>query len=347
MSNDHCYVIAEAGVNHNGSLQQALLLIDAAKDVGADCVKFQTFRAATLVTTDAPKASYQKAGTGPGDSQFEMLQQLELSHADFTVLAKHCASRGIEFMSTPFDLHAAEFLARLGMSRIKVSSGDLTNIPFLRDLAKLKLPMIISTGMATLGESEEAVDSLLSAGLSMSQLSILHCTTEYPAPIDEVNLRAMYTLKHAFPGATIGYSDHTQGIAIPIAAVGMGAKIIEKHLTLDCSLPGPDHAASLEPKEFKEMVTSLRQVCEAFGDGRKRPMPSELPNRVAARKSIVAIKKIVPGELFSAENLGLRRPGNGLQPRHWDDVIGLKSPKNYMMGELISMNDKLLFSKDE
>jgi N,N'-diacetyllegionaminate synthase len=293
-----------------------------------------------LVTLDAPKASYQKAGTGPGDSQFDMLKHLELSHEDFGELSQHCAMRGIEFMSTPFDAHAAEFLAGIGMSRIKVSSGDLTNIPFLHDLAKLRLPMIISTGMATLGECEEAVDCVLGAGLTMNQLSILHCTTEYPAPIGEVNLRAMYTLSQAFPGATIGYSDHTQGIAIPIAAVGLGAKIIEKHLTLDRNLPGPDHAASLEPGELKSMVSSIHQVCEALGDGRKRPMPSELPNRLAARKSIVAIREIMAGEVFSIDNLALRRPGNGLQPRYWNDIIGTTSRRNFKVGEMISLNEK-------
>jgi N-acetylneuraminate synthase len=329
----HCTVIAEAGVNHNGSMELAYRLIDVAAAAGADYVKFQTFRAAALATGSAPKANYQKATTGHAESQLEMLKRLELPLEAFADLAACCADKGVAFMSTPFDLEAAHFLANLDMSAFKVSSGDLTNTPFLREIGRIGKPVILSSGMATLGEVEQAVETLERAGTPIEKITLLHCTTEYPAPAEEVNLRAMCTLRTAFPRATIGYSDHTEGIDVPVAAVALGAQVIEKHFTLDRSMEGPDHKASLEPPELAAMVRAIRRVGSALGDGRKAPTASEIPNRLVARKSIVAARSIARGETFSADNLAVRRPGNGLSPTRWDEVIGTVAVRDYAQDE--------------
>lgn len=331
----HCTVIAEAGVNHNGSIELAYRLIDAAAAAGADYVKFQTFRAEALATRAAPKATYQKVTTGQGESQLEMLKRLELPLEAFADLAAYCAQKHVAFMSTPFDIEAARYLADIGMSTFKVSSGDLTNTPFLRELGGMGRPIILSSGMATLGEVEQAVDTLERAGMPIERVTLLHCTTEYPAPAEEVNLRAMATLRAAFPRATIGYSDHTQGIDIPIAATALGAQVIEKHFTLDRSMDGPDHKASLEPDELDAMVKAIRRVGAALGDGRKQPTASEIPNRLVARKSIVAARPIARGETFSADNLAARRPGNGLSPTRWDEVVGTTAMRDYAQDEPI------------
>lgn len=332
---ERCIVIAEAGVNHNGSLDLAHRLVDVAAQAGADFVKFQTFRTEALVTRTAQKADYQKRTTGRTETQFAMLKKLELDENAFRELATYAKAKSIGFLSTPFDIESARFLATLGVSAFKVSSGDLTNIPFLRELAGMGLPIILSSGMATLGELEDAVDACERAGVPIDKLTLLHCTTEYPAPVEEINLRAMQTIAAAFPGATIGYSDHSEGIEIPIAAVAMGAQIIEKHFTLDRAMEGPDHKASLEPAELATMVRSIRRVGVALGDGRKRPTASELPNRQIARKSIVAARPIAKGETFSEQNLSVRRPGNGISPARWDSLIGQPAVRDYAQDELI------------
>ncbi|PQV52507.1 N-acetylneuraminate synthase [Paraburkholderia sp. BL21I4N1] len=332
---ERCIVIAEAGVNHNGSLDLAHQLVDVAAQAGADFVKFQTFRTEALVTREAPKADYQKRTTGHTESQFEMLKRLELDENAFRELAVYAKSKGIGFLSTPFDIESARFLTTLGVSAFKVSSGDLTNIPFLRELASMGLPIILSSGMATLGELEEAVEACEQAGVPIDKLTLLHCTTEYPAPAEEINLRAMLTIAAAFPGATFGYSDHTEGIEIPIAAAAMGAQVVEKHFTLDRTMEGPDHKASLEPAELAAMVRAIRRVGVALGDGRKRPTASELPNRQIARKSLVAARPIAKGETFTAQNLSVRRPGNGISPARWDSVIGQPAARDYAQDELI------------
>lgn len=332
---ERCIVIAEAGVNHNGSLDLAHRLVDVAAQAGADFVKFQTFRTEALVTREAPKADYQKRTTGHTETQFEMLKRLELDENAFRELAVYAKSKGIGFLSTPFDIESARFLTTLGVSAFKVSSGDLTNIPFLRELAGMGLPIILSSGMATLAELEEAVEACERAGVPIDKLTLLHCTTEYPAPAEEINLRAMLTIAAAFPGATFGYSDHTEGIEIPIAAAAMGAQVVEKHFTLDRTMEGPDHKASLEPAELTAMVRAIRRVGVALGDGRKRPTASELPNRQIARKSLVAARPIAKGETFTAQNLSVRRPGNGISPARWDSVIGQPAARDYAQDELI------------
>lgn len=333
-----CLVIAEAGVNHNGSLETAYKLIDAAVEAGADFVKFQTFRADKLVTAIAPKAGYQKETTDHDESQYDMLKRLELSDGDFRKLADYCKNKSIGFLSTPFDDESLAFLTTLNMPLLKVSSGDLTNIPFLVEMARLNLPLIISTGMANMAEVEQAVEAVEQVGLPLDKLTILHCTTEYPAPPQEVNLRAILTLQKTFPGVAIGYSDHTDGIVISIAAVALGARVIEKHFTLNKSMEGPDHQASLTPLELAALVDGIRKVEMAMGDGRKRPSASELPNRLAARKSIVAIKNIVRGEVFSIANVAIRRPGNGLPPKYWDQILGQKAKKDFLVNEPLSAN---------
>lgn len=332
-----CSIIAEAGVNHNGSLDLALRLVDAAKAAGADIVKFQTFEPEKLVSRSAAKAPYQTAATGTDEPQFAMLQKLTLPREAFHALAAHCAERGIGFLSTPFDIESARFLASLGVSAFKVSSGDLTDLPLLRALAGMKRPLILSTGMAALGEVEAALDAVEQAGMPATQVTLLHCTSSYPTPPEEVNLRAMLTMGAAFPRVAVGYSDHTVGIDIPIAAVALGATVLEKHFTLDRSMAGPDHGASLEPQELTAMVSAVRRVMLALGDGRKRPMPSELETRRAVRKSIVAARPIRRGEILSPENLLVLRAGGGLSPFHWDDVVGRPASRDYLAGEAIAL----------
>jgi N-acetylneuraminate synthase len=313
------FIIAEAGVNHNGSLDLGLRLVEAAKAGGADAVKFQTFRADLLATPFAQKASYQQRTTSSDESQFEMLKKLELDAAAHQRLIDHCRQNGIQFLSSPFDMQSADLLASLGVPLFKVPSGEITNLPFLEHLARKGRPLILSTGMSTLGEVEEAVGVLQSAGAK--QVTLLHCVTEYPAPYAEVNLRSMLTLKSAF-GLPVGYSDHTPGIDIAIAAAALGAEVIEKHLTLDRSLPGPDHSASLEPDEFRQMVAAIRHVEAALGSGIKAPAPCELPNLPIARKSVVAARSLPVGHQLKAGDLDIKRPGNGLVPKFLPALIG-------------------------
>ncbi len=313
------FIIAEAGVNHNGSLELALRLVDAAKASGADAVKFQTFRADLLATRSAHKAPYQERTTAEVESQFEMLERLQLDAAAHRRLIDHCRQVGIQFLSSPFDVQSADLLATMDVPLYKVPSGEITNLPFLEHLARKGRPLILSTGMSTLGEVEEAVHVLQDAGAT--QLTLLHCVTEYPAPYAEVNLRAMQTLKLAF-GLPVGYSDHTLGIEIAVAAVALGAEVIEKHFTLDRSLPGPDHSASLEPDELRAMVAAIRHVEAALGTGIKNPAPCELPNLSVARKSVVAARSLPTGHLLVTGDLDIKRPGNGLAPKLLPTLIG-------------------------
>ncbi|MEI6171948.1 MAG: N-acetylneuraminate synthase [bacterium] len=328
------FVIAEAGVNHNGSVARALSMVDAAADAGADAVKFQTFTAERLVTQDAPKAAYQVEALDSGESQYQMLARLELSAEDHDVLRVRCDERGIEFMSAAFDVLSRRFLSGLGIRRVKVPSGELTNIPYLREVAVLGLPVLLSTGMATLDEVREALFVLEGAGLSRREITVLQCTTEYPTPSADVNLLAMITMRDEF-GVRIGYSDHTSGIEIPVAAVALGAAVIEKHFTLDRTLPGPDHRASLEPGEFAEMVRAIRSVEAALGDGVKRPSAAESANADVARKSIMAATDIASGELMTVENLTVKRPGTGLSPLKWDVIVGRTASRAYRRDDLI------------
>ena len=331
---NHTLVIAEAGVNHNGDLQLAFQLVEAAAQAGADVVKFQTFQALGLATGQANKSAYQKETTGGGENQLTMLQKLELTPEQHLQLIDHCRGCGIEFLSTAFDPVSIDLLASLNLQHWKIPSGEITNLPYLRKIGSLKQPVILSTGMANLGDIEAAIDVLEHAGTIRDQITVLHCTTEYPAPLDEVNLRAMQTISHAF-GVAIGYSDHTDGIAVPIAAVAMGATVIEKHITLDCSMEGPDHRASLEPDQFAAMVHGIRAIERALGDGIKRPTASERSNLPIVRKSLVAARAIQAGELFTAENITAKRPGTGISPMHWDELIGRNSSRDYAPDELI------------
>ena len=327
-------VIAEAGVNHNGDLNLAFRLVEAAANAGADVVKFQTFDAKQLATAIADKASYQKELTGEVESQRDMLQKLQLTQEDHLQLINYCRKIGIEFLSTAFDHDSIELLSTLKIQRWKIPSGEITNLPYLRKIGCLKQPVILSTGMASLGEIESAIDVLEQAGAIRNQITVLHCTTEYPAPLDEVNLCAMQTIGKAF-GVLVGYSDHTEGIAIPIAAVAMGATVIEKHLTLDRTMEGPDHRASLEPDQFASMVQGIRSIEQALGDGIKRPTASERANLPIVRKSIVASRAIQVGEPFTAENITAKRPGIGISPMHWDAQIGRVARRAYAPDELI------------
>lgn len=322
------YVIAEAGVNHNGSLDMARRLIRVAAEAGADAVKFQTFKAAGLVSKTAKKAEYQERATGASESQFDMLKKLELDEEAHRILLADCREAGIEFLSTPFDGESIEMLLALGMTTFKIPSGEITNLPYLRHVGRVAGRIILSTGMADLADVEAALAALEAAGTPRDRITVLHATTEYPAPMEEVNLRAMVTLARAFKVA-VGYSDHTPGIEIPVAATALGARIIEKHFTLDRNLPGPDHKASLEPGELKAMVAAIRNVSAALGDGVKRPTRSELKNMAVARKSIVARKAIKKGEILSVANLACKRPGTGLSPMRWDELMGKPSPADY------------------
>jgi len=313
------FIIAEAGVNHNGSIELALRLVDAARASGADAVKFQTFRAERLATATAHKAAYQERTTAGTESQFEMLRRLELSEESHKILLKHCRQAGIQFLSSPFDLPSVDFLHSLDVPCFKVPSGEITNHPLLQNVGLTGRPVILSTGMSTLGEVEEAIQVLQTAGTS--ELTLLHCVTEYPAPFDEVNLRAMQTLRTAF-GLPVGYSDHTPGTEIAIAAVSLGAVVIEKHFTLDRSLPGPDHAASLEPSELGQMVAAIRHVEAALGTGIKAPAPCERPNISVARKSVVAARNLPAGHRLAPDDLDIKRPGSGLAPKFMGALTG-------------------------
>jgi N,N'-diacetyllegionaminate synthase len=327
-------IVAEAGVNHNGDPDLARRLIDVAAHAGADVVKFQTFTADRLATRAAPKAAYQSETTGNAETQHAMLRRLELSDEMHRELIAHCQARNIEFLSTGFDIESVDLLAALGQRQFKIPSGEITNLPYLRHIGQLRKSVILSTGMATLAEVQTAVEVLERAGTPRSDMTVLHCTTEYPAPIAEVNLRAMLTLQAAC-GVKVGYSDHTPGIEVAIAAVAMGATLIEKHFTLDRSLPGPDHKASLEPSELAAMVTAIRNIESALGDGVKRVTPSEAKNQPIARKSLVARRAIRAGEPFSAENLTAKRPGTGVSPMRWDDIVGRRAPRDFAVDEQI------------
>lgn len=329
-------IIAEAGVNHDGNLEKAKQLIDVAADAGADLVKFQTFDARRLVTDTAPKAEYQNRTTDEAQSQYDMLHQLELSPEMHEALIAHCQARGVGFFSTGFDLQSVDYLAFLGADRFKIPSGEITNLPYLRHVGALGKPVILSTGMATLGEIEAALGALESAGTARTLITVLHCNSEYPTPMQDVNLRAMHGIREAF-GVAVGYSDHTLGIEVPIAAVAMGATVIEKHLTLDRSLPGPDHSASLEPAEFTAMVNAIRNIELAMGDGIKRPSPSESRNKPIARKSLVAARPITAGEAFTPGNVTAKRPGTGITPMHWDEIMGRVAVRDFGTDELIEL----------
>lgn len=329
-------IIAEAGVNHNGDLELAKKMIDVAAEAGADLVKFQTFNADSLVTRTAQKADYQTLTTGSSESQHEMLRRLELSVGMHKELIAYCAERKISFFSTGFDIESIDLLLRLGQNHFKIPSGEITNLPYLRHIGRLGKAVILSTGMATMGEIEAAIDVLEQAGSSRANITVLHCTTEYPTPMAEVNLRAMQSIHTAF-GVAVGYSDHTSGIEVAIAAVALGASVIEKHFTLDRNLPGPDHKASLEPEELKSMVAAIRNIEVALGDGIKRLTPSEARNKPIVRKSLVASQAIKAGEVFSAQNITAKRPGIGISPMRWDEVMGRISPREFSADELIEL----------
>jgi N,N'-diacetyllegionaminate synthase len=336
MSKDKVLVIAEAGVNHNGSLVTAKQLVDVASEAGADMVKFQTFSADRLVTMSANKAEYQNKTTGASESQYAMIKKLEISlemHEDIIAYCKQC---NIEFFSTGFDIQSIDLLDDLGLEQVKIPSGEITNLPYLRHVGKYGKPVILSTGMANMGEIETALDVLETSGTQRKNITILHCNTEYPTPMEDVNLKAMLTIRDAF-GVAVGYSDHTLGIEVSIAAVAMGATVIEKHFTLDRTLPGPDHKASLEPGELKEMVQAIRNIEKAIGDGIKRPSTSEMKNIPIVRKSIVAANPIKAGESFTNKNLTVKRPGIGISPIRWDEFLERTAIRDFAQDELIEL----------
>ena len=327
-------VIAEAGVNHNGDINLAKQLVDVAADSGADYVKFQTFNAERIVTKTADKAEYQKQSSDSSESQFEMLKRLELSVEMHLELIEHCEHRSIKFLSTGFDIQSVDLLVGLGLSLIKIPSGEITNLPFLRYIGSLGLPVILSSGMSTMKEIADALLILEQTGLPRAQITVLHCTTEYPTPMDEVNLRAMNSIRNTL-GVAVGYSDHTLGIEVSVAAVALGASVIEKHFTIDRALPGPDHKASLEPDELFAMVKAIRNIEVALGSDVKEPTISEIKNIRIARKSILAGRKIEIGEILSASNLVIKRPGDGVSPMHWDHLIGQIASREYSPDEKI------------
>ena len=327
-------IIAEAGVNHNGNIELAYKLIEAAKKAGADIIKFQTFKPEAIVSKFAQKAEYQKRNTGNDNSQLTMLRKLALSNKCFIDLKAYCNKVGIEFLSTPFDLESIDFLDSIGCRLWKIPSGEITNYPYLVKIAKTGYPIIMSTGMSSMKEIEEAVNLLKKN--DCGEISLLHCTTEYPAPFEDVNLKAMQTLNQHF-NLKVGYSDHTKGIEIPVAAVAMGAEIIEKHFTLDKTMEGPDHKASLEPNELKAMVSAIRNVEKAIGDGNKVPSKSEIKNMAIARKSIVAKRNLKAGEILTEINITTKRPGNGISPMKWNEVLGTKAKRNFEEDELIEL----------
>lgn len=328
------YIIAEAGNNHNGRFDLAVRLVDAAVAAGADCVKFQTFRTGEVVSRRAPKANYQKTAAGDGKSQFEMLKKLELSYDDFIRLRDYCIKSRIQFLSTAFDLPSVEFLQTLGLPFWKIPSGEITDLPCLLAVAKTRKPVLLSTGMSRMEEIRAAMDVLEENGVP--KITLLQCNTEYPTPFDDVNLNAMQTMRRRF-SVEVGYSDHSTGIEVPIAAAALGASVIEKHLTLDRNMEGPDHRASLEPQEFAAMTASIRNIERAMGSGVKTPSRSERKNIDAARKSIVARRTIKKGEVFSENNLAAKRPGSGLSPMRWFEVLGLEAKRDFEEDELIEL----------
>ena len=329
-------VIAEAGVNHNGSIDLAKELIDAAVDSGADIIKFQSFKASDLVTKKAKKAQYQILNTSNEESQFNMLQKLEISFEQQKELKNYAEDKNIEFLSTGFDLNSIKFLNEINLKRFKIPSGEITNLPYLRLIGSFKKKVILSTGMANLKEISDALEQLYIAGLDKDDITILHCTTQYPAPLKDINLRAMNTLKNTFK-TKVGYSDHSLGIEISLAAVALGAEVVEKHLTLDKSLVGPDHMASIEPYEFSNLVKGIRKISLALGSAEKKISDCEIDNKKIARKSIIAKTKIKKDDIFSEENICAKRPGTGISPMEWDKIIGLKSKKDFDQDDLIEI----------
>ena len=327
-------IIAEAGVNHNGDIEIAKSLIDVAADAKADIIKFQTFSAERQVTNNAPKAQYQKESSKSDESQFLMLKKLELSEAMHLELIKHCETREIGFLSTGFDIQSVDFLNGLNQKMFKIPSGEITNLPYLRHIGKIGKPVLLSTGMSNLKEVEAALDVLEKSGTPRNKITVLQCTSSYPAPKNEANLTAMNTFKKEL-NVAVGFSDHTLGIDISLAAAALGATVIEKHFTLDKSLPGPDHKASLEPNELKEMVVAIRNIQASLGDGVKKVMPSEIPNIDVARKSLVAKKQINNGDIYTSENVTTKRPGTGVSPMFWDQFLGKKASRNYAIDDLI------------
>jgi len=328
------FIIAEAGVNHNGDLGLAKKLIDVAAEAGVDAVKFQTFKAELLVSKSAEKASYQKETTNAEESQYEMIKKLELDVDAHKELMAYCVEKNIMFLSTPFDHDSIELLHDLSLEIFKIPSGEITNLPYLRHIGGLNKKIIISTGMANMDEIEDALTVLIEAGTERNKITVLHANTMYPTPMKDVNLNAMLTIGSAF-NVAFGYSDHTLGVEVDIAAVAMGASVIEKHFTLDKTMQGPDHQASLEPDELKAMVSAIRNIERALGSAVKKPSESEKPNMIVARKSVVARKPISKGELFSEENLAIKRPGNGISPMRWDELLTMQANKDYQKDELI------------
>jgi N,N'-diacetyllegionaminate synthase len=330
------FIIAEAGVNHDGSLEIAKKMVDVAVDAGADAVKFQTFSSEKLVSKEAPKAEYQKKKTGENESQLNMLKKLELDVDSHKKLINYCSFKKITFLSSPFDLKSIDLLDKLGLKIFKIPSGEITNLPYLKKLGSLKKRVILSTGMADLREIENALNILTESGTPKDNITVLHCNTEYPTPIEDVNLLAMLTIKEAFK-VNVGYSDHTLGIEIPIAAVALGASVIEKHFTLNKGMDGPDHKSSLEPDELKLMIKATRNIEKALGNRGKSPSPSEMKNISNIRKSIVASKDIKKGKVFADENITTKRPGIGISPMEWDNVIGKKAKRDFKEDELLEI----------
>jgi len=328
------FIIAEAGVNHNGQLDLAYRLCDVAKQAGADAVKFQTWKTESILTKDVPKAEYQKLTDTKSGSQFDLIKKLELSYSQFEKIYRYCEKIGIKFLSTPDEEESLSFLVKLGVDRIKVGSGDINNIPYLRKIGMTRLPVILSTGMSTLADVEKAFDTLTASG--SSQITLLHCTTNYPCPVEEVNLRAMQTLSSAFK-VPVGYSDHTSGIEVAVAAVAMGALVIEKHFTLDHNMEGPDHKASLDPEELNRMIKSIRNIEKALGDGIKKPNQSERKIEKVVKKKIIAAKHITKGEILSENNITLKRSENGISADLWDMVNGRNANSEYDTDEPITL----------
>jgi len=336
MKREKVFIIAEAGINHNGSLKTAKKMIDVAFDSGADAVKFQTFKSENFISMSAKKAAYQKKTTPTDETQLEMVKKLELDKTAFRELKDYCQKKSLIFLSTPFDEESIDFLTDLGADLFKIPSGEITNFPYLRKIGSLKKKAILSTGMADIDEIRSALDILTNAGTQKHDITVLHCTTAYPAPLKDVHLRAMLTIKEAFD-VNVGYSDHTLGIEITLAAVALGATVVEKHFTLDRNMKGPDHKASLEPGELKSMVQAIRNIEKAMGSSIKKTMPSELENKSIVRKSIVATKHIKKGQLFESKNITAKRPGSGISPMEWEKIIGKIAKRDFFRDELIEL----------
>lgn len=336
MKNKKVFIIAEAGVNHNGQLALAYRLVDAAMEAGVDAVKFQTFKADIEISKFAEKAEYQKETTDIRETLLEMTKKLELDRENHKNLLAYCQNKGISFLSSASDLYSIDLLIKLGLETWKIPSNEITDFPYLRKIGRLGKKVIMSTGMADIQEVKKALDILISFGTNKEDITVLHCNTEYPTPFEDVNLKAMLTLRNELD-VEVGYSDHTLGIEVPIAAVAMGAKVIEKHFTLDRSMKGPDHRASLEPDELRAMVKAIRNIEVSLGDGIKHPSPSELKNKPIARKSIVAAKDIKKGEKFTEENITVKRPGDGISPMRWDEALGQSAKRDFLADELIEL----------